>query len=105
MFESALSAGATASTTGTDATTVSGATGVTGTVVTATTGVVDRTVGVATGFFFFASVSVEVAGTEAGTGGSRTAGETDDCFFEDVGAIIYYFMITYIIICLYNFLH
>jgi hypothetical protein len=66
--------------------------------------VVERTVGVvATGFFFFASVSAEVA--ETGTGGSRTTLETDDCFFEDVGAIIYYFMITYIIICLYNFLH
>jgi len=108
MFESALSAGAVAST-GTVTTPVSGATGVAGTVVVtgATTGVVARTVGVATGFFFFASVSAETAGADAGTGGSRTTGETDtdDCFFEDVGAIIYYFMITYIIICLYNFLH
>jgi hypothetical protein len=51
-----------------------------------------------TGFFFF---DCEVSTT----GGS---GETDwetavGCFFDCVGGIIYYFMITYIIICLYNF--
>jgi hypothetical protein len=62
-------------------------------------GTVERTVGVATGFFFFVRVS-------AGEGGATTcAGETDTgCFFEGGDGIIYYFMITYIIICLYNFI-
>jgi hypothetical protein len=62
-------------------------------------GTVERTVGVATGFFFFVSVS-------AGEGVATTcAGETDTgCFFEGGDGIIYYFMITYIIICLYNFI-
>jgi len=62
-------------------------------------GTVERTVGVATGFFFFVRVS-------AGEGVATTcAGETDTgCFFEGGDGIIYYFMITYIIICLYNFI-
>jgi hypothetical protein len=62
-------------------------------------GTVERTVGVATGFFFFVSVS-------AGEGVATTcAGETDTgCFLEGGDGIVYYFMITYIIICLYNFI-
>jgi hypothetical protein len=75
------------------------ATGTTGGATVAGAGTVERTVGVATGFFFFVRVS-------AGEGVATTcAGETDTgCFLEGGDGIIYYFMITYIIICLYNFI-
>jgi len=75
------------------------ATGTTGVATVAGAGTVERTVGVATGFFFFVRVS---AGEEVAT---TCTGETDTgCFFEGGDGIIYYFMITYIIICLYNFI-
>jgi hypothetical protein len=63
-------------------------------------GTVERTVG--TGFFFFVSVS---AGGAGGGVATTWAGETETgCFLEGGTGIIYYFMITYIIICLYNFI-
>jgi hypothetical protein len=80
-------------------------TGTTGTGV-ATTGTVERTVGVETDFFFLTCVSADTGDACAGDAcaGVACAGETEtDCFFEGGDGIIYYFMITYIIICLYNF--
>jgi hypothetical protein len=40
----------------------------------------------------------------AGTGADATGADATGCFLEGVGGIIYYFMITYIIICLYHFI-
>ena len=106
MVERTLSATTASAGTGTGTTVSEGATGTgtgtTGTVVavatgaTETTGTVERTVGVETDFFFLTCISADT--------GDACAGETEtDCYFEGGDGIIYYFMIAYIIICLYNF--
>jgi hypothetical protein len=64
------------------------------------------------GFFFFACASalLETTGVswvEAATVGATAATAATaatGCFLAGVGGILYYFMITYITICLYNFM-
>jgi hypothetical protein len=52
-----------------------------------------------------AETTGSLAGTETGAGVADTTGaDATGCFLEGVGGIIYYFMITYIIICLYHFI-
>jgi hypothetical protein len=69
-------------------------------------GVVAVVADVVTGFFFLVEASTVDCSCETGWVVGRAAeADTTDCFFVGIGGIIYYFMITYIIICLYNFLN
>jgi hypothetical protein len=58
------------------------------------------------GFFFFACASALLETTGVSWVEAATAGATaaTGCFLAGVGGILYYFMITYITICLYNFM-